>query len=343
MNNGNKLPFVSFCITTYKRPAILKDTLLTIARQTFTDFEVIISDNSPDTAAGDVVKNMNDNRFKYFWNGENLGMISSFNKSIERASSEYVVMITDDDPVYPDMLETLIQLTADHPGYGMYLGGANWFCTDPDLANFYGCKVGANSCLAFRPINEVNEYDGSEFLKHFFNLNIFPNYLWSCAIVRRSILIEMGGVPDYGTPFLGDYAYMGIMGGHSGCVTINKALGHQTLHKQNFGREQNDQLLTLPGNFLEYVGTRLSHVKDWDIIEQQMKHFVAVWVVRHLAFLIRYSVHNGDKANHADLKRCEREIFALPLMKPYKRKYYLLVHFPRLHDKIVSWRKKKNR
>ncbi len=43
--------------------------------------------------------------------------------------------------------------------------------------------------------------------------------------------MEKGGIPDYGTPFLGDYAYLSVMASDSGCVIINKALGCQTLHK----------------------------------------------------------------------------------------------------------------
>src|SRR3954454_1753580 len=235
-------PKVSFCFTTFKRDDYLRSTLEGVQNQTYADFEVIVSDNDPEQSGKHIVESF-DSRFKYFPNEENLGMKKSFNKSLERSSGEFVVMIADDDPVYPDMLETLLSLADKYPGHGMYLGGCNWYCTDPDLADFYNCKVGVNSCLAHSPINQVQEFSADEFLLRFFNFKIFPHYLWSTAIVRKKVLVEKGGVPDYGTAFLGDYAYMSIMGGYSGCVVINKALGHQTLHKQNFGRAQNQQLL----------------------------------------------------------------------------------------------------
>ena len=262
------IPKVSFCFTTFKRYDYLRSTLESVRNQTFSDFEVIVSDNDPEQSGRDIVESF-DSRFKYFPNKENLGMKKSFNKSLERSNGEFVVMIADDDPVYPDMLETLLSLADKYPGYGMYLGGCNWFCTDPDLADFYNCKVGVNSCLAHRPINQIQEFSANDFLLNFFNLRIFPNYLWSTAIVRRKVLVDQGGVPDYGTAFLGDYAYMSIMGGYSGCVVINKALGHQTLHKQNFGRAQNQQLLILSKNFTDYVSARLNHLKDWKAIEKK--------------------------------------------------------------------------
>jgi glycosyltransferase involved in cell wall biosynthesis len=335
----NSRPKVSFCFTTFKRFDYLRDTLKSVQNQTFSDFEVVVSDNDPQQSGRAVVESF-DHRFNYFPNEENLGMKKSFNKSLERSSGEFIVMIADDDPVYPDMLETLLNLEKKYPGHGMYLGGCNWFCTDPDLADFYNCKVGVNSCLAHRPINEVQEFSAEEFLSNFFNFKIFPNYLWSCAIVKRDVMVDMGGVPDYGTAFLGDYAYMSIMGGHSGCVTINKALGHQTLHKENFGRAQNEQLVFLGPHFLDYVSSKLSKLNNWPAIRTKMEHFVAVWIVRHTAFLKTYSKAVGDMDNVKDIENREKGIFNIPFMKPYKVKYYLLTHFPALHDKAVQWKAK---
>ena len=330
---------VSFCFTTFKRHDYLRSTLESVQKQTFTDFEVIVSDNDPEQSGRSVVDSF-DHRFKYFPNNENLGMKKSFNKSLERSTGEYIVMIADDDPVYPDMLESLLALAEKYPRHGMYLGGCNWFCTDPELADFYNCKVGVNSCLAHRPVDFEWEFDANDFLTHFFNFRIFPNYLWSTAIVKRSVMIEMGGVPDYGTAFLGDYAYMSIMGGHSGCAILNKALGHQTLHKENFGRAQNEQLVILAPNFLDYVSTRLSKLKHWPVIKKNMEHFVAVWLVRHLAFLKAYSMSGKDSENLKEIEDVEKKIFRTQFLRPYKLKYFLLTRFPAFHDMAVQWKEK---
>ena len=80
-----EIPWVSFCMSTYKRPGLLKTQLSSILQQTFSNFEVVISDNDPDCSARDTVSSFQDIRLQYFSNIENLGMIKSFNKSIERA------------------------------------------------------------------------------------------------------------------------------------------------------------------------------------------------------------------------------------------------------------------
>ena len=340
MPDLEKIPLVSFCMSTYKRPELLKETLNTICRQNFPDFEVIISDNDPENSAQNIVSNIKDPRFKYFSNGKNLGMIQSFNLSVERASAEYIIMLADDDPVYYDMTEILVNLTELYPGYGMYLGGCDWFCPDVDIARMHKLNIGTNSCLSNEfNLNHVQTFTAEEFLTLFFSFKIFPHYLWSTCMVRKSIIIEKGGIPDYGTPFLGDYAYLSIMSSHSGCVVINRSLGCQTVHSENFGRNQNDQLVTAVRKFPEYVGERLKHLPLWPSIEKQMLNFVGLWVVSHLAFLNTHF----RKGNDNSLRNAQTEIFKIDYMKKHKLKYKLKKHTPIIHDQIVSLKKRLNK
>jgi len=332
-DTDKKKTWVSFCMSTYKRPEFLKNTLETIAQQSFPDFEVIISDNDPLKSGEAVVGAMADERFRYFWNGENYGMIKSFNKSIERASAEYIVMITDDDPVYPTMLQTLNDLFKKYPGYGMYMGGCDWFCENSDVAKLYHLKVGTNSCISSEHnLNHVQVFTPAEFLTNFFTLKIFSHFLWSTCMVKRDILIEKGGVPDYGSPFLGDYAYMSIISADSGCVIINRALGCQTIHKENFGRNQNEQIAVVVKNFPVYLEQRLSHLQEWPQIKELMFRFVGMWVVSHMSFLYVY-------VKNVSLKSTEKEVFKIASMKKYWIKYFLKTRFPVIHDTIVKLKK----
>lgn len=331
--------YASFCFSTYKRPGYLRSTLESIRRQTYRDFEVIVSDNDVEESGRSVVEEMNDPRFKYFPNGENLGMKRSFNKSLERASGEYIVMIADDDPVYPDMLMTLNQLQQEFPGYGMYLGGCDWFCTSHKTGKLYNFRVGTNSCLSNdHDLNYKQVFAAGEFLKQLFSFGIFPHYLWSTAIVKRDVLIAQGGVPEYGTPFLGDYAYMSTVASHSGCVIINRSLGCQTLHDENFGRSQNEQIAVAAANFPAFIESKASHVPEWPGIKKIMLRFTALWVVSHMTFLHEYYKKTGTPDR--SLLDAEKNVFRLTFMKKYKIKYFLKKKFPGIHGLIVSVKKK---
>lgn len=334
----DKKPKVSFCFTTFKRPDILGETLRSVQNQTFEDFEVIVSDNDPEQSGRNVTESF-DKRFKYFPNSENLGMKKSFNKSLERSSGEFIVMIADDDPVYPDMLEVLLALSKDFPSYGMYLGGCDWYCTSFEMGKLYNFNVGTNSCLSNKhDIDYKEAFSSDEFLKKLFSFEIFPHYLWSTCIVRREVLIKKGGVPDYGTPFLGDYAYMSTIGSESGCVIINRSLGRQTLHKENFGRNQNEQISIAARNFPDYLESKAAHLKEWPEIKKRMLRFTALWVITHLAFLRTYFKKTGNDTN--SLSDAEQAVFKIDYIKKFKPKYFLKKRTPLLHDFIVKAKSK---
>ena len=327
-------PLVSFCMSTYKRGTVLTQTLKSIQQQTSQNFEVIITDNDPEQTGKAYVQVLDDARFKYYPNEQNLGMKPSFNRALHLASGEFIVMIADDDPVYPDMLQTLLQLKEQHPGYGMYMGGCDWFCEAHEVARLYKMKVGTNSCLSNQiDLNEIRIYDTSSFLKTLFSFGLFSHYLWSTCMVKKELLIKMGGVPDYGTAFLGDYAYMSISSASNGCVIINKSLGQQTLHKENFGRKQNDQLPILASNFIPFLTEKLGHVNDWDQIRKLITHFFGAWITGHMAFLYQYNKdHHIEDPSFRD---AEEKVLQYPAVKPFLTKYKIKKRYPVLHDNIV--------
>ncbi len=334
-------PFASFCFSTFKRPGWLRYTLQSILLQTFADYEVIVSDNDPEQTGRDVVESLNDPRFQYFANEQNLGMKKSFNRSLDRSSGKFIIMIADDDPVYPHMLQTLFDLEQEFPGYGMYLGGCDWFCTSHDVGKLYHQKVGTNSMLSNKhDIDFKKAYPPGEFLKELFSFGIFPHYLWSTAIVKKEILQKAGGVPEYGTPFLGDYAYMSVNAADSGCVIINRSLGCQTLHEENFGRSQNEQIVVAAKNFPDYVEKRAGHLAEWPEVKKEMLQFVAMWVISHMGFLYHYYRKTGKKEE--SLKMAEQEVFKLPFIKKFRTKYVIKKKFPGMHDFLVRVKKKIN-
>ena len=335
-SSSTAIPFVSFCMSTFKRPVFLKQQLETILNQSFRNFEVVICDNDTEGSAQEIVNLNGDSRLRYYRNIQNLGMIKSFNRSIELSKGQFVVMITDDDPIYPDMLETLINLRNKFPDYGMYLGGCDWLCTDHKIAKLYGLRIGTNTCLSNEQnLNYTEAFKSENFVKNLFTFKIFPHYLWSTCMVKRSILIENGGVPDYGTPFLGDYVYLSIMGSHSGCVIINKSLGCQTLHAENFGRNQNDQLIIAAKKIPEYLELKMNHLISWPVIKLLIDNFVGIWLVSHLAFLNKYF-----KSKNISLEIAEKDIFEIEFMRKFKLKYFLKKRLPFIHDKLVDLKSK---
>ncbi len=97
-------PKVSVVIPTFNRSAFLKHAITSVLGQTYSDFEIIISDNAStdDTAA--IIATFPDRRIKYFRNDRNVGMGPNWNIGVQRAKGLYVVLLEDDNWWHPEYL-----------------------------------------------------------------------------------------------------------------------------------------------------------------------------------------------------------------------------------------------
>jgi len=316
---NSSVPWVSFCMTTRRRPDFLVKTLKAIQRQSFSDFEVIVSDNDTAGSGRAVVEGLNDSRFRYYCNESDLGMNSSFNRSLAKARGEYVVMITDDDPIYPEMLEILRDLTQKHPGYGCYFGGADVLQLNPDIAKLTLHKVGTNSCLAPLPHGTIRTYTAETFPHAFLGGEIGIYMLWSVGMTRRDIAQSVG-LPDYGSPYLGDFVYTLTTCARAGVVISNQSVGCQTVHDFNFGRTECGQLKTALLGFVDTITERFSKRTDWPALKPKLEKFAGQWIILHSVFLRQYL--KQLKMDDREFKTVLREIFKIPFMKGTRFYYY---------------------
>ncbi|MBC7828794.1 MAG: glycosyltransferase family 2 protein [Chitinophagaceae bacterium] len=91
-------PFVSICIPAYKRPEFLVRLLDSIGNQTYSDFEVVITDDSSDESVAHLIK-LYSSRFTihYYKNPKALGTPANWNAAIRLARGEWIKLMHDDD------------------------------------------------------------------------------------------------------------------------------------------------------------------------------------------------------------------------------------------------------
>jgi glycosyltransferase involved in cell wall biosynthesis len=285
----NPVPWASFCIATYRRPDRLRNALLAIAAQTIGDFEVVVSDNDPSGSSEKVVAEMADSRIRYFRNETNVGMVKNFNRALGHARGHFVVMITDDDPPYPTMLEVLHGLVQKYPGRGAYYGACDVAIENKEMASTLSTNEGKLSFVAADvPAGAVRVYERSDFLDAFFRRKIFRYVLWSTGIVERSIALEIGGMPDYGSPFLTDFAYVSLAGERKGFVAINTSLGYQAVHGDNSGFTEPHVLRAALEGCHAYLSERLSKRGDWDAARPAMERFLGLYIVGQIVVMNRH-------------------------------------------------------
>ncbi|MBL7743839.1 MAG: glycosyltransferase family 2 protein [Chitinophagaceae bacterium] len=94
----DQLPKVSICIPTYNQIIYLDILLRSIEKQTFTDYEIILSDDSTTDNVQNLLNNFSfGHKLTYTRNKPSLGSPSNWNAAISKAKGEYVKIMHHDD------------------------------------------------------------------------------------------------------------------------------------------------------------------------------------------------------------------------------------------------------
>ncbi len=115
------MPKVSVLTPLYNTdPAMLKEAIESVLNQTFTDFEFILLNDSPEnTMLDDIVASYHDKRIVYVKNEKNLGISASRNKLLNLAQGEYLAIFDHDDICMPTRLEKEVAYLDAHPQTGV--------------------------------------------------------------------------------------------------------------------------------------------------------------------------------------------------------------------------------
>ena len=100
-------PFFSIGVTTYDRIELLIETIGSIVAQTFSDFEVIVSNDNPERTITGELLGIQDSRIRFINQTENLGEFGNMNYLLNVSNGKYFTWIADDDLYSPHFLEEI--------------------------------------------------------------------------------------------------------------------------------------------------------------------------------------------------------------------------------------------
>lgn len=124
--SGKRVPRVSVVVPTFnEKPHLLQQSIDSLKRQTFSDFECIVVDESSDPSLAEKCRRFceDDPRFRYFHPQERLGLAGSLNFGVSVARTDLIARFDGDDVCMPDRLRVQAGFMDSHPEVGV-LGGA---------------------------------------------------------------------------------------------------------------------------------------------------------------------------------------------------------------------------
>lgn len=161
-DSTSSAPTVSVLLPIYNtKVKHLREAIESVLNQTFSDFELIIINDSPENTELDtIVASYNDPRIRYEKNETNLGISSTRNKLIDLAQGEFLAVMDHDDICAPNRLEKQVGYMRRHPKVGV---------------------LGAQAeSLPAGKIASTPEYD----------IEIKLALMWGCVIIHPTALIR---------------------------------------------------------------------------------------------------------------------------------------------------------
>lgn len=110
---------ISVCMPVYSGEKDVKKAINSILKQTYQNFEIIISDNGSKDKTIERIKSFKDARIKLFRNKKNIGWRLNSNKVLRAAKGKYIVTLHDDDIFLDDYLEFVADIFEKYPHAGV--------------------------------------------------------------------------------------------------------------------------------------------------------------------------------------------------------------------------------
>ena len=195
-------------IPTYNRCEMLKGSLEMVipqVRKWKEDVRLFISDNSSTDGTQELVEyylQTNGDILHYHRQSENIGAQANFRYAVKNVQSKYVCLLGDDDVVFPNYVETVVNILREHPDVGLVNYNVvsvdynlrHAFCRESDIRSLSLVVYASGGEFIFNHLKTPSLMSSNVFLRDSFvnnmdnvQINTYPGYDW-LAVMYRSVL-----------------------------------------------------------------------------------------------------------------------------------------------------------
>jgi glycosyltransferase involved in cell wall biosynthesis len=178
------MSLISIIIPCYNYGKFLPDTLDSVLRQTYVQWEcIIVNDGSSDNTEAVAREYQNrDKRIKYIYQ-HNKGLSAARNTGIKESNGSYLQFLDADDLIEAGKLKAQLQAFAENPEYDIVYSGVNYFRTQFPEERLH------SMCRNNKKWMPNVSGSGKAVLKYLFERNIMAA---NCPLVKRTVFTQVG-------------------------------------------------------------------------------------------------------------------------------------------------------
>lgn len=228
----SKNPRVSVIIPTYNRQDLLTGAVKSVLNQSFTDFELIISDDASTDGTPQLCKKLakSDPRIRYERHKNNLGMVGNWNAALDKARGKYCCILMDDDRFETNFLEPTQQILNKDASLGFVVVWLQHYLKESDGKE----TLMEKRKFAYKLYSKSKKISAREGFNRYLNRNLQIG-LPSCILFRKTKLRfnKLGLDPGY---------WLDLMSSFGWYYYLDKPLCRQVFHGSQFSTDIPDKL-----------------------------------------------------------------------------------------------------
>ena len=188
---GERQPKLSICIATRNRGELIGETLASIVSQANVDTEIVVLDGASTDDTPNIVEKYRllCPRLRYIRQGTNGGVDKDFDRAVEAASGEYCWLMSDDDLLAPDAIETVLRAIAQN----FSLVVVNAEVRTRDMSRILEAQR--------LVLDHDREYEPEAMDALFVDTAAYMSFI-GCVVIRRSIWTSRDRERYYGSQFI---------------------------------------------------------------------------------------------------------------------------------------------
>lgn len=304
-------PFVTIAIPTFNRASLLKDCIALAQSQSYSNFEILVSDNASTDETADILRQFSDPRLRVVRQQQNIGLLPNWNACLAEARGEYTVFVSDDDKIEPWLLERCMAVV-EIEKVDVVIALSDTYFTTP----------GRREPAAVSQKLATGVWEASDILKEFLRKRISAHM---CTIMMRTEALRASGGFPIDFPHAADVAGWAplLLNGKGGLV--NETCGIYLVH----GASETSGLgIDVILDDFKRIISLLSRTADRLIRDQKKRREIKFEILRHftLRTMILIMVYRDGGAALRN---------ALPLVWKWHREL-IAIHSPRLTYSVLK-------